>query len=98
MDSLNYGGTLIKRLIMFFASDEEGYPLYIGVVKEEAIYNSIELLYTELVVDRHSYPYFHHLKDKKEPPYSSVILFPMMIQKKRKYDSFFLSNRKHRLL
>ena len=82
MRSLNYDGWLIQALDNdttvgnFFASDKEGYPLYVGVVKDEATFHSFELPYTELVENRNSYTYLHNLKDKNEPPYSPVILFP----------------------
>ena len=59
----------------FFPSDEEGYELFVGVVENEDIFNSLEMPYTEQFGEYNNNYYFINLKQDPKAPYSPVILF-----------------------
>ncbi|GAB2554474.1 hypothetical protein [Gracilibacillus alcaliphilus] len=60
----------------FFASDDQGYNVCVAVIAEEAIFQSLEMPYTEQFGEINLYLYYAKLNDKTQPPYSPVILFP----------------------
>ncbi len=60
----------------FFPSDDEGYSLYVGVVENEEVFQSLEMPYTEQFGEKNSNKYFLNLEEDLKAPYSPIILFP----------------------
>lgn len=57
----------------FFSSDDEGYEVYVGMVNDEDVFNSLEMLYTEQFGDKNNHSMFLNLKN--DPPYDVVTIF-----------------------
>ncbi|SDD40873.1 hypothetical protein SAMN05421663_11084 [Terribacillus halophilus] len=60
----------------FFPSDDEGYSLYVGLVENEELFQSLEMPYTEQFGEKNNNIYFVNLKEDPKAPYSPIILFP----------------------
>ena len=59
----------------FFSSDDEGYEVYVGLVKNEEVFQSLEMPYTEQFGDRNDQRHFINLKNDPNAPYDPIILF-----------------------
>lgn len=61
---------------VFFPSDDEGFDLYVAVVENEDLFQSLEMPYTEQFGDMNHHNYYVNQKDDPNAPFSPIILFP----------------------
>ncbi|MFJ6413376.1 hypothetical protein ACIQLG_11370 [Terribacillus saccharophilus] len=59
----------------FFSSDDEGYEVYVGMVNDEDVFNSLEMPYTEQFGDKNDHSMFLNLKNDPNAPYDVVTIF-----------------------
>lgn len=59
----------------FFSSDDEGYEMYVATIKDEDVFQSLEMPYTEQYGDHNDHKHFINLTNDPNAPYDVISVF-----------------------